>query len=83
MTCSIMCTTYDNNMASNSTDRRYELHRKLYMNLNDNLTQEEFIALKNLCKGRFIRGGKLERIKSVTELLDGLETKGVIGIEKG
>ena len=72
-------------MASSQSraDRKYELHRKLYNNLKDNLTQLEFEDLKDLCKSRYIKPGQLERIKTVTQLLDALEKKAVIGIEIG
>ena len=66
-----------------STAKKYELHRKLYKIMKDTLTQEEFEDLKRLCKDQYLRGGVVERIKDVTDLLDALEKKGKIGIERG
>ena len=70
-------------MATKTAAKKLELHRKLYKIMKDTLTQEEFEDLKRLCKDQYLRPGVVAGIKDVTDLLDALEKKGKIGIERG
>ena len=58
---------------------RMDIHRKLIEALNEDITPGELDGLKNVSMGR-VRRGSVSQTRSVRELLQLLETKGVIAV---